>query len=162
MFDESNAGKTDKKNAVSLHSHIQHNVLLKQSLYIDHFFLNSLKMTLTFLLALPIEQSLKYFTDTCFFGDGQSYRGNVSVTRSGHMCQSWSSQCPHRHLRTPKNFPELKNAGNACRNPGGQAPHGPWCYTKYRKVRWEYCRVDKCEVQEESKGLCTNKVSTLS
>ena len=59
--------------------------------------------------------------------------------------QSWSSQCPHRHYRTPNNFPELENAGNACRNPGGQAPHGPWCYTINRKVRWEYCYIEKCE-----------------
>lgn len=88
-------------------------------------------------------------TDTCFIGEGQSYRGNVSLTRSGNTCQSWSSQCPHRHHMTPNNTAELKNAGNACRNPGGQAPHGPWCYTTNRTVRWEYCRVKKCESQEE-------------
>ena len=82
--------------------------------------------------------------DMCSYGDGQSYRGNVSVTRSGYTCQSWSSQCPHRHYRTPNYFPELKNAGNACRNPGGQAPHGPWCYTTNPSVRWEYCNIPVC------------------
>ena len=86
--------------------------------------------------------------DSCYHGDGQSYRGNVSETLSGYTCQPWSSQCPHRHHRTPDNFPELKNAGSACRNPGGQAPHGPWCYTTNRKVRWEYCYIEECEEQD--------------
>ena len=66
------------------------------------------------------------------------------MTLSGHACQSWTSQCPHRHHRTPDYFPGLKNAGNACRNPGGQAPHGPWCYTTNASVRWEYCNVSIC------------------
>lgn len=84
-------------------------------------------------------------TDSCFYGDGQLYRGNVSETLSGYTCQAWISQCPHRHNRTPDHYPELRNAGNACRNPGGQAPHGPWCYTTDRKVRWEYCFIEECE-----------------
>ena len=100
-------------------------------------------------------------TDTCFHSDGESYRGNVSVTRSGYTCQSGTSQCPHRHHRTPDNFPELSNAGNACRNPGGQAPHGPWCYTTNRKQRWEYCRVEKCEARKENEGLFMENVSGL-
>ena len=100
-------------------------------------------------------------TDTCFHSDGQSYRGNVSVTQSGYTCQSWTSQCPHRHHRTPDNFPELRNAGNACRNPGGQAPHGPWCYTTNPKQRWEYCRVEMCEARKESEGLFMENVVGL-
>ena len=66
------------------------------------------------------------------------------MTQSGHTCQPWSSQCPHRHHRTPNKFPELENAGGACRNPGGQAPLGPWCYTTNPSVRWEYCNVPVC------------------
>ena len=80
----------------------------------------------------------------CYHGDGRSYDGNVTTTRSGFTCQDWAAQCPHRHTKTTQEFPELINAGNACRNPGGQAPHGPWCYTTNRKVRWEYCFVKKC------------------
>ncbi|XP_078363979.1 muscle, skeletal receptor tyrosine protein kinase-like [Oculina patagonica] len=88
------------------------------------------------------------FSETCSYGDGQSYRGNVSVTQSGYTCQSWSSQCPHRHHRTPDNYPELVNASNACRNPGGQAPHGPWCYTTNASVRWEYCNISTCPPED--------------
>ena len=72
------------------------------------------------------------------------YRGDVSVTRSGIACQSWSSQCPHRHWRTPETYPELAETSNSCRNPGGQGPEGPWCYTTDPNVRWEYCDVAKC------------------
>ena len=66
------------------------------------------------------------------------------MTQSGYKCQSWTSQCPHRHHRTPEIFPELSNTGNACRNPGGQAPLGPWCYTTNSTVRWEYCNISTC------------------
>jgi len=66
------------------------------------------------------------------------------VTRSGHVCQSWFSQCPHRHRHPLADYPELINASNYCRNPGGQAPNGPWCYTTDRYTRWEYCNVTKC------------------
>ncbi|KAL9975887.1 hypothetical protein ACROYT_G013103 [Oculina patagonica] len=88
------------------------------------------------------------FSETCSYGDGQTYRGNISVTRSGYTCQSWSSQCPHRHHRTLDNYPELVNAGNACRNPGGQAPRGPWCYTTNASMRWEYCNISTCSPED--------------
>ena len=84
------------------------------------------------------------------------------MTQSGYTCQAWTSQCPHRHQRTPDNFSELNIAGNACRNPGGQAPHGPWCYTTNRKQRWEYCRVEKCEAHNESEGLFMENVKGLT
>ncbi|XP_031564423.1 muscle, skeletal receptor tyrosine protein kinase-like isoform X2 [Actinia tenebrosa] len=80
----------------------------------------------------------------CYYGNGFAYRGNVSRTHSGYECQSWSEQCPHRHLRTPEKYKELIGADNACRNPGHQAPSGPWCYTTNPLVRWEYCNITKC------------------
>lgn len=41
----------------------------------------------------------------CLSGRGEDYRGTISVTESGNTCQRWSSQSPHRHARTPENYP---------------------------------------------------------
>ena len=108
-----------------------------------------------------VEMFYPCLTGACSYGNGQLYRGNISVTQSGHTCQSWTSQCPHRHHRTPDNFPELNNAGNACRNPGGQAPHGPWCYTTNASVRWEYCNISICPPGKVEVSILINSTSLL-
>ncbi|KAK2114644.1 hypothetical protein P7K49_008910, partial [Saguinus oedipus] len=41
----------------------------------------------------------------CYHGDGQSYKGKSSTTVTGKKCQSWSSMTPHRHQKTPENYP---------------------------------------------------------
>lgn len=53
------------------------------------------------------------------------------------------SKAPHLHRRTPQVFPELSDAENYCRNPGGENER-PWCYTKDPSVTWEYCNVSPC------------------
>ncbi|PFX27301.1 Tyrosine-protein kinase transmembrane receptor ROR1 [Stylophora pistillata] len=80
----------------------------------------------------------------CYYGVGVGYHGNVNITRSGRTCQSWKSQCPHRHWRIPKDVADSKNDSNMCRNPDSSAPVGPWCYTTDPNVRWEYCNVSRC------------------
>ncbi|KAJ7417531.1 Muscle, skeletal receptor tyrosine protein kinase [Willisornis vidua] len=82
-------------------------------------------------------------TRTCYSGNGQFYQGWVNVTVSGIPCQKWSDQAPHFHRRTPQVFPELFDAENYCRNPGGENER-PWCYTKDPAVIWEYCNVSPC------------------
>lgn len=76
---------------------------------------------------------------------GYLYRGFKTTTKSGLVCQNWTSQTPNKHTRTPQNYPN-KGLGNHnyCRNPdGGQG--GPWCYSsKSTKPRWEYCGIPKC------------------
>ena len=74
---------------------------------------------------------------------GAEYTGNVAITKSGKVCQQWTSQTPHRHSKT--RFPDktIEEAGNKCRNPDF-GPEGPWCYTVDPKVRWEYCDVPLC------------------
>lgn len=52
-------------------------------------------------------------------------------------------KAPHLHRRTPQVFPELFDAENYCRNPGGENER-PWCYTKDPAVTWEYCSVSPC------------------
>ncbi|XP_048579992.1 tyrosine-protein kinase Mer [Nematostella vectensis] len=91
-----------------------------------------------------ITETDKLLSSDCYYGEGVGYRGNISVTKSGITCQSWSSQCPHRHYHNSTQYPELVNAANFCRNPGGMGPDGPWCYTTNMSMRWEYCDVPKC------------------
>ncbi|XP_056620648.1 plasminogen-like [Triplophysa dalaica] len=83
---------------------------------------------------------------TCITGDGSSYRGTVSVTKSGKTCQSWTSQTPHTHGRTPDNSPCKGLAENYCRNPGND--RAPWCFTTDPETRWEYCNVSRCREKE--------------
>ncbi|XP_019410930.1 PREDICTED: muscle, skeletal receptor tyrosine-protein kinase [Crocodylus porosus] len=82
-------------------------------------------------------------TTKCYKGNGRFYQGPINVTASGVPCQRWSEQAPHLHRRTPQVFPELSNAENYCRNPGGENER-PWCYTKDPSVNWEYCSVPPC------------------
>jgi len=73
------------------------------------------------------------------------YRGTISTTTSGYTCQSWETQSPHSHTRTPQNYPDkgLQGNHNHCRNPDNE-PGGTWCYTTDPNVRWQYCDVPSC------------------
>ena len=45
-----------------------------------------------------------------------------------------------------------------CSNPDNDE-FGVWCYTKDPKVRWEYCNVPKCDIQDSDNiGLVSNVV----
>ncbi|XP_046877719.1 plasminogen [Hypomesus transpacificus] len=78
----------------------------------------------------------------CSTGDGSAYRGTVSVTTSGKICQAWSAQVPQKHNRTPDNYPCKDLDKNYCRNPDNERM--PWCYTTDADTRWEYCKVPSC------------------
>eukprot|EP00058_Branchiostoma_floridae_P019990 XP_002605480.1 hypothetical protein BRAFLDRAFT_92897 [Branchiostoma floridae] len=78
----------------------------------------------------------------CQAGNGASYRGTATRTRSGRTCQRWDSQTPHGHDRTPRNYPAGGLVNNYCRNPDGW--YALWCYTTDRNSRWEYCDVPSC------------------
>ena len=78
----------------------------------------------------------------CLHENGRGYQGSISVTSSRILCQSWSAQCPHRHTMV-STYPELKNASNYCRNPGGSGQR-PWCFTCDTNKRWEYCDIPNC------------------
>ncbi|GAB1300519.1 Plasminogen [Apodemus speciosus] len=78
----------------------------------------------------------------CYQGNGQSYRGTSSTTITGKKCQSWVAMTPHRHSKTPENFPDAGLEMNYCRNP--DSDKGPWCYTTDPSVRWEYCNLKRC------------------
>ena len=50
---------------------------------------------------------------------GSDYRGNVAQTRGGLVCQMWSHQWPHTHVKTHTNFPQ---AGVRCSLPPSTHP----------------------------------------
>ncbi|KAL1525307.1 hypothetical protein AB1Y20_020168 [Prymnesium parvum] len=92
-------------------------------------------------------ESCAWDADDCFHdhhgcyvrSDGADYRGTVSFSRSGKVCQKWSAQYPQPHERTHAKYPTAGLGGhNFCRNPDGEA--GPWCYVA-GDVRFELCDV---------------------
>ena len=73
---------------------------------------------------------------------GVTYRGSVSVTKSGHPCQKWSDQAPHSHETTIARFPNKGIGDHAyCRNPD-YTDDGPWCYTTEPGVPRESCDME--------------------
>ncbi|XP_042306539.1 plasminogen [Sceloporus undulatus] len=79
----------------------------------------------------------------CLERNGENYRGKIFVTESGTTCQSWAAQEPHKHARTPENYPCKGLEENYCRNPDGETK--PWCYTTDSNKRWEYCNIPSCD-----------------
>ena len=92
----------------------------------------------------------KLVVEPCYRGQGSTYGGTVSVTKSGHICQHWNVDEPHtkyNEAANPDNFPDasLDEAMNYCRNPTTSDDTDlPWCYTTDPQVHWEECNVPKC------------------
>ncbi|KAH0628373.1 hypothetical protein JD844_009448 [Phrynosoma platyrhinos] len=125
-----------------------------------------------------------FVSATCYKGNGLTYKGSVNVTASGIPCQKWNEQVrkhiskwkkelktpsgnyyiischqvPHSHRKAPQVFPELSNAVNYCRNPGG-INEQPWCYTKDASVKWEYCNIPHCGDESLSRGITKPSVA---
>jgi hypothetical protein len=73
-------------------------------------------------------------------GDGSDYRGNLSVTMYGRVCQAWTSQTPHAHFADLERFAGAGlEDGPYCRNPDGSSR--PWCFTTDPYVIYEYCDI---------------------
>ncbi|XP_073730080.1 muscle, skeletal receptor tyrosine-protein kinase isoform X2 [Misgurnus anguillicaudatus] len=118
---------------------------------------HSLSMTLPECSSLPSQQtdpsscttvpyvdiSKDQVTTTCYNDRGRFYQGTHNVTVSANPCQRWDLQDPYHPRLSVDVIPELRNAENFCRNPGGKRDR-PWCYTTNPNVRWEYCLVPKC------------------
>ncbi|XP_066264124.1 uncharacterized protein [Branchiostoma lanceolatum] len=83
--------------------------------------------------------------EECYEEKATSFRGKLSVTRTGLTCQRWDSQTPHTHDRTAAKYPSSGLEQNYCRNPDGSS--GAWCYTTDPRTRWDYCDVPICNVQ---------------
>ncbi|KAJ8007506.1 hypothetical protein DPEC_G00118200 [Dallia pectoralis] len=100
-------------------------------------------------------------TTTCYDDKGRFYQGPVNRTRSGTACQRWNQQDPQQHRLSVDVIPELRNAENFCRNPGGKSEK-PWCYTTNPNIRWEYCNVPKCGEVVKTESLFPRQTPPLS
>uniref|UniRef100_I3NFV2 Plasminogen n=1 Tax=Ictidomys tridecemlineatus TaxID=43179 RepID=I3NFV2_ICTTR len=86
----------------------------------------------------------KIYLSECKTGNGKTYRGTVSKTKSGTVCQRWSANYPHKPNFFPEKFPREGLEENYCRNPDNDEK-GPWCYTMDPEKRFEYCNIPECE-----------------
>ncbi|XP_061053638.1 hepatocyte growth factor isoform X3 [Eubalaena glacialis] len=85
----------------------------------------------------------KDYIRNCIIGKGGSYKGTVSITKSGIKCQPWNSMIPHEHSFLPSSYRGKDLQENYCRNPRGEEG-GPWCFTSNPEVRYEVCDIPQC------------------
>jgi|SRR6218665_1713777 len=75
--------------------------------------------------------------------NGALYFGTRNVTISGRVCQSWTSNEPHKISEEimDDQFPDNSRAEakNFCRNPLTYKMDVAWCYTTDPLVEWENC-----------------------
>ncbi|XP_078420829.1 factor VII-activating protease-like isoform X1 [Cetorhinus maximus] len=86
-------------------------------------------------------------SNDCYEGNGENYRGNVSITQQGRNCLYWSS---HLLLKKNINIFGEEAEGNGlgdhrfCRNP--DEDDKPWCFFKETngKLKWDFCAISQC------------------
>ncbi|XP_070544098.1 uncharacterized protein [Ptychodera flava] len=79
----------------------------------------------------------------CFYNRrATDYRGYMSNTSSGRICQKWTEQSPHSHKYDTEIYHQ-RGIGdhNYCRNPTGEMSTA-WCYTTDRDIEYELCDVE--------------------
>ena len=101
--------------------------------------------------------------DTCYYGDGHTYNGEMSVTENGYTCQRWDTDYPHIKIggqRDAENYPSgtLEKENNYCRNPEDDG-YKPWCFTTNVFKRWDYCAVPKCTSEYKKKSRHAYKIN---
>ncbi|XP_061438145.1 hepatocyte growth factor isoform X2 [Rhineura floridana] len=89
----------------------------------------------------------KDYVRNCIIGKGASYKGAISVTKSGIQCQAWNSTIPHEHSFLPSSYRGKDLRENYCRNPRGEEG-GPWCFTSNPTIRHEVCDIPLCSEVE--------------
>lgn len=78
--------------------------------------------------------------ETCYWGVGEYYRGDLSHAASGRRCVPWA----HQLFVKPKDYTELLGGHRYCRNPGARESQ-PFCYTEVDKqLVLEICDIPHC------------------
>uniref|UniRef100_A0A3Q3JMG9 Hepatocyte growth factor n=1 Tax=Monopterus albus TaxID=43700 RepID=A0A3Q3JMG9_MONAL len=102
-----------------------------------------------------------YYTpssDSCYEDNGETYRGTLSITRSGIPCADWS-----HHINSGDSHSTVSHVGlekNYCRNPD-RDKHGPWCYTNpNNRLAWDYCKLKQCDSGDRPKISCFVHINT--
>lgn len=77
-------------------------------------------------------------------GDGSSYVGYQTKTRSGKLCQTWELDAPHVNpYDDPSEFAgspsSIADISNYCRNPSSAGASSIFCYTTDPDMTWELC-----------------------
>ncbi|XP_075712595.1 coagulation factor XII isoform X2 [Rhinoderma darwinii] len=84
--------------------------------------------------------------ETCYLGNGTSYRGTASVTVTGTTCINWESDIIQHEvsLYSGKNAQKhCLGPHSYCRNPDGDSQ--PWCFTMKKEIiSWEHCLIPPC------------------
>ncbi|XP_047465144.1 hyaluronan-binding protein 2-like [Mugil cephalus] len=81
----------------------------------------------------------------CYEGNGETYKGVVSMTEEGEECLHWRSYFIVLNGEDPfvtySHFPSLD--ANFCRNP--DADYKPWCFVKRQNnLDYGFCQVRRC------------------
>ncbi|XP_051974685.1 hepatocyte growth factor-like [Xyrauchen texanus] len=100
------------------------------------------KVRKAFCTNIPRCESVSSDSTECYEDNGESYRGNLSKTRSGIPCGLWSDHTFRRDTRSAEASAGLEL--NLCRNPD-RDKHGPWCYTSNSSIPWDYCGLERCK-----------------
>ncbi|KAG9490769.1 hypothetical protein GDO78_006219, partial [Eleutherodactylus coqui] len=85
--------------------------------------------------------------ETCYQGNGTSYRGTANVTATGTACLNWDSDVI-QHEISSYSIKHAQGHGLGshpyCRNPDGDTQ--PWCFTiKNEILTWEHCLIPSCQ-----------------
>ncbi|XP_061168027.1 uncharacterized protein LOC133176972 [Saccostrea echinata] len=91
-------------------------------------------------------------SDECYFGNGETYRGDQTETTIGSTCQKWSKSSYINGNTHPGMG--LGNH-NKCRNPDNSSK--PWCWVDADRNRFAYCSVQKCSPSQTTPAISFNE-----